>query len=143
MCHHEFTCFIFLIHRWRVSVQLQRKMVLRKFQVLHNHSNVDLDYDTDDGFQVFSCSLLSQSTIQFSIFFIFIFITMIFDFHCRFFNSSSTLSLQFHLLNRRFTQLKTTPQSPPTPISPPFPISYDSSPSTTTTLNLNPALPTT
>ncbi|XP_057439470.1 peptide-N(4)-(N-acetyl-beta-glucosaminyl)asparagine amidase [Lotus japonicus] len=38
-------------------------MVLRKFQVLHNHSNVDLDYDTDDGFQVFQFQLYSLTSI--------------------------------------------------------------------------------
>ncbi|RYR15346.1 hypothetical protein Ahy_B04g072085 isoform B [Arachis hypogaea] len=28
-------------------------MVARKFQVLHNYSNYDLEYDTDDGFEIY------------------------------------------------------------------------------------------
>lgn len=31
---------------------IKKKMVGRRFQVLHDDSNFDLEYDTDDGFQV-------------------------------------------------------------------------------------------
>lgn len=33
-------------------------MVARKFQVQYNGSTFDLDYDTEDGFEVFSFLLL-------------------------------------------------------------------------------------
>ncbi|KAJ1385149.1 Rad4/PNGase transglutaminase-like fold [Sesbania bispinosa] len=38
-------------------------MVARRFQVLHNDSNFDLDYDTDDGFEVFQFQLYSLTSV--------------------------------------------------------------------------------
>ncbi|KAK2365173.1 DNA repair protein Rad4 family [Trifolium repens] len=38
-------------------------MVARTFQVLHNDSNFDLDYDTDDGFEVFQFQLYSLTSV--------------------------------------------------------------------------------
>ncbi|KAL1322295.1 hypothetical protein HN51_067230 [Arachis hypogaea] len=38
-------------------------MVARKFQVLHNYSNYDLEYDTDDGFEVFQFQLFSLTFV--------------------------------------------------------------------------------
>ncbi|XP_057721476.1 peptide-N(4)-(N-acetyl-beta-glucosaminyl)asparagine amidase isoform X1 [Arachis stenosperma] len=38
-------------------------MVARKFQVLHNDSNYDLEYDTDDGFEVFQFQLFSLTFV--------------------------------------------------------------------------------
>ncbi|KAK7258708.1 hypothetical protein RIF29_24290 [Crotalaria pallida] len=38
-------------------------MVGRKFQVQHNDSNFDLDYDTDDGFEVFQFQLFSLTSV--------------------------------------------------------------------------------
>ncbi|XP_061340394.1 peptide-N(4)-(N-acetyl-beta-glucosaminyl)asparagine amidase [Gastrolobium bilobum] len=38
-------------------------MVARRFHVLHNNSNFDLDYDTDDGFEVFQFQLFSLTFV--------------------------------------------------------------------------------
>ncbi|GAU11615.1 hypothetical protein TSUD_346070 [Trifolium subterraneum] len=38
-------------------------MVVRTFQVLHNDSNFDLDYDTGDGFEVFQFQLYSLTSV--------------------------------------------------------------------------------
>ncbi|XP_019440498.1 PREDICTED: peptide-N(4)-(N-acetyl-beta-glucosaminyl)asparagine amidase isoform X3 [Lupinus angustifolius] len=38
-------------------------MVTRKFHVQHNHFNFDLDYDTNDGFEVFQFQLFSLTSV--------------------------------------------------------------------------------
>ncbi|KAI4301909.1 hypothetical protein L6164_035146 [Bauhinia variegata] len=38
-------------------------MVARRFQVLHDHSNFDVNYDTDDGFEFFKIQLFSLTSI--------------------------------------------------------------------------------
>jgi len=38
-------------------------MVGRTFQVVHNDSNFDLEYDTDDGFEVLQFQLYSLTSV--------------------------------------------------------------------------------
>lgn len=78
--HAPVSCDTYVFHQipfffpFRISIQCPKKietkasterwkMVARTFQVLHNDSNFDLEYDTDDGFEV---RLFLQNLLSFS-----------------------------------------------------------------------------